>query len=870
MKHETMKRLATLPVSMAAFMVIGMCLQVNPAFAQSGNHFEERVRPLLVTRCAPCHQKSNAAAGIDFSTSAGIRKYIASKAIRSSSDAGARALINRITTVSEELRMPPTGERLSKADVNSIQKWLDGGAKVPDAGRTGNDTLWSLQALKVRKGDSIDGIISRARAIRGLTASRPADKLTLLRRIHFDLTGLPPSAATIATYQSDLSGNAYRKMADRLLASKGYGEQQARYWLDVVHFGETHGFDKDKRRDDAYLYKHWVISAFNADLPVDTFVQHQLAGDVITPEDRSAVIATGFLAAGPWDFVGQVELPEGVVEKAKTRNLDRDDILTSTMQTFTGLSVQCARCHDHKFDPIPQRDYYSLQAVFAGIERASRPLPTTSGATANAGPSPTNGWHSDIETAPDVSHWVQVDYAAPVTGNALRITPARPTDFQDTPGFGFPQRFRIDVIYADGTAGALLDATGKDFQNPGSQPLLLAINKPIKTARITATKLWKRSNDYVFALAEVEVMAKDQRVAATAAVTSSSSIEQGRWGRLALVDGFDSRGTVVPTVYGVLPVMPRPVYLLSRGEVTAPLDVIQPKGLSCINGVKFADADWSKEGNRRLALAKWITSPDNPLLWRTLANRIWITHFGQGLVETPNDFGWNGSRPAVPELLDFLASELRRTRSIKHIHRLIIMSETYQQASFANAANEAKDKGNRYYWRFTPRRLHAEEIRDAVLASAGKLRGSTQEQISFDLFGFRDDHSPEYRVDDVTPWLDERNFRRSIYRFMVRSVPIPFFEVFDAPDPSVSVPLRTTSITPLQALTLSNHPFMRHMAMAAPVADQVRGIKQMFLSTLGRYPSKDELLLTQKYAFDYGSSNTWLAMWNSNAFLTLR
>ena len=870
MKLETMKRLATLPVTIVAFMVYAICLQGNLAFAQSGNHFEERVRPLLITRCATCHGQTNSAAGIDFSTSAGIRKYIASKAIRSSSDAGARALINRITTVSEELRMPPTGERLSKADVNSIQKWLDGGAKVPDAGRTGNDTLWSLQALKVRKGDSIDGIINRARVTRGLTASRPADKLTLLRRIHFDLTGLPPSPATIATYQSDLSSNAYRKMADRLLASKGYGEQQARYWLDVVHFGETHGFDKDKRRDDAYLYKHWVISAFNADLPVDTFVQHQLAGDVIAPADRSAVIATGFLAAGPWDFVGQVELPEGVVEKAKTRNLDRDDILTSTMQTFTGLSVQCARCHDHKFDPIPQRDYYALQAVFAGIERASRPLPTTSGATANAGPSPTNGWHSDIETAPDVSHWVQVDYAAPVTGNALRITPARPTDFQDTPGFGFPQRFRIDVIYADGTAGELLDATGEDFQNPGSQPLLLAINKPIKTARITATKLWKRSNDYVFALAEVEVMAKDQRVAATAAVTSSSSIEQGRWGRLALVDGFDSRGTVVPTVYGVLPVMPRPVYLLARGEVTAPLDAIQPKGLSCINGVKFADADWSKEGNRRLALAKWITSPDNPLLWRTLANRIWITHFGQGLVETPNDFGWNGSRPAIPELLDFLASELRRTRSIKHIHRLIVTSTTYQQASFANPANEARDKGNRYYWRFTPRRLHAEEIRDAVLASAGKLRGSTQEQISFDLFGFRDDHSPEYRVDDVTPWLDERNFRRSIYRFMVRSVPIPFFEVFDAPDPSVSVPLRTTSITPLQALTLSNHPFMRHMAMAAPVADQARGIKQMFLSTLGRYPSKDEVLLTQKYAFDYGSSNTWLAMWNSNAFLTLR
>jgi cytochrome c553 len=865
-----MKRLATLPVYIAAFMVIAISLQAKPANAQSTNHFEERVRPILVTRCATCHGQTNSAAGIDFSSTAGIRKYIASKAIRSSSDAGAKVLINRITTLVDEIRMPPTGERLSKADVNNIQKWLDAGAKVPEAGRKGTETLWSLQGIKSRKGDSIDGIISRVRSARGLSVSRPADKLTLLRRIHFDLTGLPPSPANIATYQSDLSASAYRKVVERLLASKGYGEQQARYWLDVVHFGETHGFDKDKRRDDAYLYKHWVISAFNSDLPVDQFVEHQLAGDVIAPADRSAVIATGFLAAGPWDFVGQVELPEGVVEKAKTRNLDLDDILTSTMQTFTGLSVQCARCHDHKFDPIPQRDYYALQAVFAGIERASRPLPTTSGATANAGPSPTNGWHSDIETAPDATHWVQVDYAAPVTGNALRITPARPTDFQDTPGFGFPQRFRIDVIYADGTIACLLDATGKDFHNPGSQPITLAINKPIKTVRMTATKLWKRSNDYVFALAEVEMMAQDQRIAASATVTSSSSIEQGRWGRLALVDGFDSRGTVVPTVYGVIPVMPRPVHLLSRGEVTAPLDAVQPKGLSCISGVKFPDADWSKEGNRRIALAKWITSPNNPLLWRTLANRIWITHFGQGLVETPNDFGWNGSRPAIPELLDFLASELRRTRSIKHIHRLIVTSTTYQQASFTHPANEAKDKGNRYYWRFSPRRLHAEEIRDAVLASAGKLNGSAQEQTSFDLFGFRDDHSPEYRVDDVAPWVDAKNYRRSIYRFMVRSVPIPFFEVFDAPDPSVSVPVRTTSITPLQALTLSNHPFMRQMSVDAPAADHARGIQVLFLSTLGRYPSRDELLLTHRVSFDHGSSNSWLAMWNTNAFLTLR
>jgi cytochrome c553 len=865
-----MKQSDPVPVTIAVFMLLLISCIGRPATGQGNNHFEEHIRPLLVTRCATCHRTANAAAGIDFSSSAGIRKYITSKGIRSSKDAAAKALIHRVTTASDDIKMPPSGERLTKADVANIQKWLDAGAKVPGSGRSGNESLWSLQPIKARAVDSIDAIVNRARIRQGLTASRPADKLTLLRRVTFDLTGLPPSPKTILAYQKDVSPHAYQQLIERLLVSKGFGEQQARYWLDVTHFGETHGFDKDKRRDDAHLYKHWVISAFNNDLPVDTFVQHQLAGDVIAPSSRSAVIATGFLAAGPWDFVGQVELPDGVVEKAKTRNLDRDDILTSTMQTFTGLSVQCARCHDHKFDPIPQRDYYALQSVFAGLERTSRPLPSATGQKTNAGPSPTNGWHSAIETMPDVQHWVQVDYQIPMAGTDLRITPARPTDFQDTPGFGFPQRFRIDVTHADGTATCALDSTERDYDNPGANPVIVRITKPITAVRITATKLWKRTNDYIFALAEVEVTYQGQRIEAKAAVSSSSSIEQGRWAKTALVDGFDSRGTVVPTVYGVVSVMPRTVHLLARGEVTAPLDVVEPSGLSCIQGVSFQTADWSVERNRRLALAKWITSPDNPLLWRTIANRIWITHFGQGLVETPNDFGWNGTRPAIPELLDYLASELRRTRSIKHLHRLIVTSKVYQQDSITQAKNEAKDKGNRYYWRFAPRRLHAEEIRDAILASTGSLRDTAIDQPSFDLFGFRDDHSPEYRVDEIGPWIDRNNYRRSIYRFMVRSVPIPFFEVFDAPDPSVSVPVRTTSITPLQALTLSNHPFVRDMSTHAPSADDPRGIVAMFLATIGRKPSPDELRLTHSYAFDYGSRDTWLAMWNSNAFLTLR
>ena len=842
--------------------------------ASQTDNFEANVRPLFMSKCASCHGGKSPVSGLDLSSTSGLLQFKKSGGLSKSSNLTSNPLYKRLITVNPKQQMPPTGDRITKAELHAVEAWITGGAPLPKirAGRLPGATLWSLRSVPSVKVGSIDHFVALKRFENKVQPNPRANKVTLLRRVTYDLTGLPPTAKEITSFIADTSAKAYERVVARLLNSKGYGEQQARYWLDVVHFGETHGFDKDLRRNDAYRYKHWVVAAFNQDMQLVDFVRLQIAGDVIAPQNPDAAIATGFLSAGPWDLVGQIELAEGTVDKFKTRNLDRDDIVTTTFQTFAGLSVQCARCHDHKFDPITQVDYYQLQSVFAGIERASRPLPVAGKETiGKVGPSPTNGWHSAIESSADVNHWVQLNYSNPVVIDKIRIIPARPTDFTDTPGFGFPIRFDVSIGAADPSKNTVVfDKRSQDYPNPKADVVDIdVIPTAISNIRINASKLWTRTSDYVFALAEVEVYSKGVLVNLRPSITASSSIESGRWSKDALIDGWDSRGTVVPTTYGVVSAALREIRVLARGEVIAPLQTVIPAALSCLPGLPLNITNPSLEGQRRIGLANWLTSEKSPLLWRTMANRIWITHFSRGIVETPNDFGWNGSGVSNGPLLDFLASELRRTGSIKHIHRLIVLSQTYCQSSSSSSNNLSIDRENRFLWRFSPRRLHAEEIRDSILMTAGHLVDTKNEE-SFDLFAYRDDFSPEYRVDDTESWLSKRSMRRSLYRFMVRSVPIPFFEVFDSPDSSVSVPVRTMSVTPLQSLTLTNHPFVRYMAANASRLGSDDEITRMFIETMGRNPRQNERQQIRRAIFDDTADSVWLAIWNSNGFLTLR
>jgi len=409
----------------------------------------------------------------------------------------------------------------------------------------------------------------------------------MIRRLSFDLIGLPPTPGEIEAFLADKDARAYEKLVDRLLASPQHGERWARHWLDVVHFGETHGYDKDKPRSNAWPYRDYVIRALNEDKPYARFVQEQVAGDVLFPDTRDGIEALGFIAAGPWDFIGHEEVPESKIDGKIARHLDRDDMVANTMQTFNSLTVQCAQCHNHKFDPIPQEDYYSLHAVFAALDRTDKKYDTDPAAAkkratieaeqaklltrrkelderiaARAGAALTEldtkiatsetaakkgdafGYHSSIEKTQDAPKWVQVDLGRPVELDRIVLHPCK-DDFNSIgAGFGFPARFNIELSDdADFNSAAWLVArrTEEDFANPGIAPQSFdAGGRAARFVRVTATKLALRQNDYIFALAELDALTPGGTNAALGAlVTALDSIEASpRWRKSNLTDGW--------------------------------------------------------------------------------------------------------------------------------------------------------------------------------------------------------------------------------------------------------------------------------------------------------------------------------------------
>ena len=356
-----------------------------PAQGADETLFRQSVAPLFEQRCIRCHGAGDPKGGLNLTTA---------KSALAGGDSGAAIVPGKpgesplLAAISgDKPEMPKEGPALSAGEVAAIGRWIAEGAAWPDDlvlsdNRAASADWWSLKPLSrvplpvtaspwVRT--PVDAFILAKLDEQQLTPSDEADRRTLIRRLTYDLHGLPPTPDEIDAFVADTRGDAYEKLVDRLLASPRYGERWGRFWLDVVHYGESHGYDKDKPRPNAWPYRDYVIASFNDDKPYDRFVAEQIAGDVLYPDDPQAVVATGFIAAGPWDFVGHVELREGTVDKDIARSNDRDDMVASTMSTFTSLTVHCARCHNHKFDPIRQADYYSLQAVFAGVERADRP-----------------------------------------------------------------------------------------------------------------------------------------------------------------------------------------------------------------------------------------------------------------------------------------------------------------------------------------------------------------------------------------------------------------------------------------------------------------------------------------------------------------
>lgn len=759
---------------------------------------------------------------------------------------------------------------------------------------------WSQQPLvaaAVPETDSdwvrnpVDAFVLRRLRATGLVPSAMADRRALIRRLTFDLHGLPPTWAEVDAFLSDTAEHAYERLVDRLLQSPRYGERWARHWLDVVHYGETHGYDKDKLRPNAWPYRDYVIRSFQQDKPYARFVAEQIAGDILYPNTEDGIVALGFLAAGPWDFVGHVELRDGTVDKDITRSLDRDDMVHTTMSTFVSTTAACARCHDHKFDAIPQRDYYRLQAVFAGVDRADRSCEAATTDRRLASNAGTLGYHSEIAASPDDRKWVQIDLGEARELDEILLYPAHEVfGGHPGPGFGFPLRFRIDVANDDAFLAAIpiADHTGEDYRPPGDAPQHFAVGgKRARYVRITATRLFERTNDWIFALGELVVLTSDRNVAALAPVTAHDSIEAGgAWGKAYLTDTAARRsGRMVyaaATEFAAAgnftaAAIPRAVHVLLRGDVRQPLAQVAAGALSCFPALEqhFDGVLDAAEGQRRAALARWICDEANPLTWRSIVNRVWQYHFGRGLVDTPNDFGRMGSAPSHPELLDWLAVWFRdHGGSFQQLHRLLLTSAAYRQSSAPRSQDDPVyrlDAGNTLLWRMPRRRLEAEAIRDAMLAISGKL-DLTMGGPSVRWFEFVDDHSPRYRYDAFDP--DSAGaFRRSIYRHIVRSVPDPFFETLDCADASLLTPKRYATMSPLQALAMHNNRFVLRQAQhfAARVRNEANTVPGQVHAAVriafARAPLASERAIMIEHCQQHGLESLCRLIFNLNEFV---
>ena len=954
--------------------------------------FDRDVKPIFAKHCTSCHGAEKAKSGLrlDRRTDAlaggdGGKVIVPGKSADST-------LIKLVSHDDPDARMPPKGARLTKAEIAIIQTWIDQGAKGPDdATKVNPADWWSFKPLKkpaIPAGaNPIDHFIRTKLSDKGLSPSKEADRRTLIRRLYFDIIGLPPTPEEVEAFESDKDANAYEKLVDKLLASPQYGERWARHWLDIVHFGETHGYDKDQPRPNAWPYRDYVIRSLNADKPYGRFVAEQIAGDVLYPGTVDGIEALGFLAAGPWDFIGHVEVPESKIDGKVARHLDRDDFVANTVGTFMGLTVHCAQCHNHKFDPIAQEDYYRLQAVFAAIDRtdktydadpkvavqragleakkkaaAEKVTGIEADAHKKAGPDlaalekqiaeslkPGNipkpaefGYHSQLSAKQDVAKWVQVDLNESIKLDRVVIKPCH-DDFNNIgAGFGFPVRFKIevsdDVTFKIGVL--LAEETAKDFPPSGMAAYAAKVDgKTGRYIRVTATKLAPRQNDYMLALAELEAFDADGKNRALGKpVTALDSIEAPvRWRKSNLTDGLfppgpklaganlakltDRRDSLRKTALGEKGIAelaafqaevaaadvelgklagsrrtayigtihmgggafagtgatggkPRPIHVLPRGDVTKPGKEVVPGAIASIPGINgnFNLPTNHTEGDRRAALAKWLTDSNNPLTWRVMANRVWQYHFGRGLVDTPNDFGKMGQLPTHPELLDYLASELRDHQSVKKIHKLIVMSATYRQVSTSDDTNAKIDGDNRYIWRQNRRKLAAEAVRDSILAVAGKLDLAMGGPSFRDFIVEKPEHSPHYQYHLHDP-EDVKSHRRAVYRFVVRSKQQPFMAALDCADPSLAVEKRNETLTPQQALAMLNNKLAVVMAKHFATRVEKLGttdaerVTAAFRLALGRAPTAKERDALTAYAKEFGLANACRVILNLNEFV---
>jgi Protein of unknown function (DUF1549)/Protein of unknown function (DUF1553)/Planctomycete cytochrome C len=922
-------------------------------------------------------------------------------------------LIWHVTGTEGAAKMPPKGDPLSISGIQILRTWIDQGAIGPSVNsdresEPKSGDWWSFQPL-VRPNipavspeqaewirTPIDAFILAKLESKGLPFSPEADRRTLIRRLSLDLTGLPPTPSDLDEFVRDRAPDAYERLVERLLASPRYGERWARHWLDVAHYADSHGQDQDRPRPNAWPYRDYLIESFNEDKSYQTFVLEQVAGDALWPDQPRAIVATGFLAAGPWDESGLRDIQEDSIDRQIARYLDRDDMVSSTMSTFNALTVGCARCHDHKFDPITQADYYAIQADFAGIDKAEREYDADPSVVVQrlalerllADARNINSSHSHI--------LLQVLQAAATV--ELEQTSAR-----------LPECWTIlEPSALRSSKGSLLNtlidrsvlAVGP---RPETDSYTLSLSTP--SSAITGLRLELlpdeslpmhgpgRQDNGNLHLSEIRVKAHPRDRPAESQVvkfkTAAADFDQDGWGVSKSIDGnpatawgihpavgvdheavfefespvgfqggtileveldqlhgaghligrfristtskspFDASMKPVPQAIAELlavppqarsqiqrqelakrawerklqteienlpprsvvycgtnqhapdgsfkaPATPRIVHILKRGDINQPGQVAIPGAVQSIPGLegRFELAKSDDEAERRIALANWLADRQNPFTWRTIVNRVWHYHFGKGIVDTPNDLGRMGGQPSHPELLDWLAIEFRDSGgSLKDLHRLIVTSNVYRQAVTNGPSAQAIDADNRLLWRMNRGRLDAEGYRDSVLMASSQLDGRMYGPPVM-LFEMKPGVHVTPQADYDRLDLDAADSRRrGVYRYIFRTKPDPFLEVLDCPDASQSAPVRMSSVSPLQALSLWNNKFTLHhseqlarLALAASddLDVQINDVSQRIL---GRTPSRDELPEWAEHARRHGLANFCRVLFNSSEFL---
>ena len=752
--------------------------------------FERDVRPIFKKHCFHCHgEGEKLKGGVDLR----LRRFMLQPA-----ESGAHVIVpgqpaqSELLALVKEGEMPQKGKKLAAAEIATLERWIAQGAKtvrpepekVPKFFITEEErAFWSFQPIRApavpavkdaaRVRTPIDAFVLARLESKGLAFSPEADRRVLLRRATFDLLGLPPTPEEVEQFIADPRPDAYERLLDRLLASPHYGERWGRHWLDVAGYADSEGYnDTDLVRDDAWRYRDYVIRAFNSNRRFDEFVREQLAGDEmvpppspnLTPEQIEKLTATGFLRM----------VPDGTATEKAELDAAKNAVVSETLKVVSssllGLTVGCAECHDHRYDPISQQDYYRLRAVF--------------------------------EPALDWKNWREPRaralslYTDPQRAEVAKIeAEARAIDAELLPKL---EALRDEIIEHE------LQAVPEEVRAPGRA----AWQQWIKDPKALAPEQTKLLEDYprlkvsasagILNLFLTKYHRQEELAKMQADIAKRSAAVRARKPR----EDFIRALTEVPGKVSV-------TFLFKRGDRLQPAEAVPPGDLGVLGengaGDFSADDPAVPTTGRRLALARRLTDGRNPLVPRVLVNRFWMQHFGRGLVGTPADFGTQGERPTHPELLDFLAHEfVAGGWDLKKLHRLIMTSAVYRQSSARHEKAEALDAGNELLWRMPIRRLEAETIRDSVLAITGQLnRAQFGPPAPVSL-----DENQQVIIGDGKPSAGRSEFRRSIYVQMRRSQPAHFLNVFDAPQMEPNCELRTASTVAPQALLLMNSRFV--------------------------------------------------------------